>query len=84
MDFRELKYKFEENKSKVMLIGGIIVFILAVIGMFKIFGIKFNYDSKFEGGESEKYVLATGIFGGNANGQVNLYNPTDGEILDKV
>lgn len=84
MDFRELKYKFEENKSKVMLIGGIIVFILAVIGMFKIFGIKFDYDSKFEGGESEKYVLATGIFGGNANGQVNLYNPTDGEILDKV
>lgn len=84
MDFRELQYKIEENKSKIMLIVGVIAFILAVIGVFKIFGIDLNYDSNFSDAESEKYVLATGILGGNTNGQVNLYNPTNGEVMDNI
>lgn len=82
MDFRDLKYKIEANKTKILLVVGIISFILAAIGLFKAFNINFGYSGKYKEETSEKYVLAEGILGANVNGIVNLYNPESGEKLD--
>lgn len=84
MDLKDLKYRLKENKSKVIMGIGIIAFILVVIGILKIFGVNLNYGFKDSGAESEKYILAEGLIGGNVNGEVNLYNIKKSEITDTI
>ena len=62
MDLQNLKYDIEKNKSKIMFVGAILAFILSLILVFKVFGVKFNYGSNSEDSVSNKYVLAPRIF----------------------
>lgn len=82
MDFRDLKYEIEKNKAKILLVVGIISFILAIIGLIKVFNIDIGYDKKYKEEDSQKYVLAEGVLGANVNGIINLYNPENGEKFD--
>lgn len=81
MNFEDLKYDIQKNKSKLMLMGATLVFILLVIFMFKVFGVKINYGFDSQQSVSSKYVLATNVLGANTSGEINLYNIETGELV---
>ena len=84
MDLQNLKYDIQKNKSKIMFIGAVLAFILSIILVFKVFGVKLNYGSSSESSVSNKYVLATNILGASKNGAVNLYDLKTGEVVKSI
>jgi hypothetical protein len=83
MGANNLKYKFQENKSKIGFAFAVIILLIAIFLAFRYFGIGFDYGTK-DINVKEKTVLATGIVGGNNTGKVDLYNPENGEIMDTI
>ena len=81
MNFDDLKYDLSKNKSKIMLTGAIVVFIISAFLVLKFFGVELKYDSGSDGSVSTKYVLATTIIGSNKNGDMNLYDSKTGEVV---
>lgn len=82
MDFRDLKYKLEENKGKLLVLVGVVAIALTTVGLFKMFDVDLGIGKNKEDVVSEKYVLAKGIFGANNSGEINYYDIKSGKILD--
>lgn len=83
MDKSELYYKIINNKSRILSIISVL-FVLSVvaIGVFVIR--KNNSYQVFDSTSSKKYVLASNIISANSNGDINLYNTTNGKIVDSL
>lgn len=83
MNKDDLRYMISQNKPKILLASSLIFTILVVL--IGIFVVKKNnsYDT-FENIASKRYILADHIIGANANGKVNLYNSTNGKVVDSV
>lgn len=84
MNFENLKYDIQKNKSKLMLAGAVLILLIVGIIAFKVFGVRFDYNSKNKDSVSNKYVLADNILGANKDGKINLYNIKTGEVVSSL
>lgn len=83
MNKNEFLYKLQRNKSKLMLVGSILLLVLVVLaGVFVVH--RNNFYKTFNSTSSSKYVLADNIIGINSSGKVELFNSKNGKLVDEL
>ena len=77
-------YNIKKNKHKLMLFGSIMILIIVCITAFLVFKKDIFKTSFNDNIQSTKYVLADNIIDANSQGEVILYNSSNGKITDSL
>lgn len=83
MNKDDFLYKINRNKSKLMMVFSVIFLIIVVTTGMLIVRKNNSYES-FDSASSSKYILAKNIIGASHNGNVKLYDSSNGKLVDEL